>query len=1051
MRKYLTYFIYACLLILISLPLKAQYEQETFSNETFLPIGDGNTAVIYPSIISVVGMPDHLAYIRIHLKQLEHRRSTSEFDILLEAPDGQRVMLLSDVAPGFGDLPDIFIDSDATSIATEDFSENNPYFLPTNEGPIDMMPLLDTIIQSNPTFAGLQNINPNGEWKLYIVDDSENDLGGSLSGWSITIGSTNGPVCLRPNDFPEITEVNRNQVELQWMDAMGQTWDLFYAPYDPEITPDYQTAPTLNNINGNTTTLENLDYDTKYQLYIRQDCSQNNQQVSRWQGPIFFETETGICAYAETVNICEPISFFQNASAYENAFFDPCNPIQEGVSIQRMYNFTPPIDGDYYFSYPPGAAISLSIRAQEVVDYCDSIGWRCLPTNDSGDLLLSQLEKDRTYKLLLSTYQNFEFQIGRCPLLRGVELDKYTPHALDVDFTFLSDGNPLVGNFELYYTKDGTTPTGATAPILSNIVLTDGTFSTPTGSLESATAYEGYIRTSCSNGSTCWAGPFDFKTDPNCGVIDDQELSIKTTATTAWIQLNTILTNRFYISYSDTLLDQPIYDSRGDFEHVSGSAGNMFLSRLNANTTYYFYLKISCSFLDLNSQAWQGPFSFQTNEDCFVTVENLYCEQCYINEIGPREVDKVPYYNIGNNDLFPADGATSCTNLRYDPRLERVFLYQAAETGTLELTRGLQGSCSSSEYLVQYYKKSATRPCDLEDWEYLGCWTHERSYYENISLEVEKDSSYYILLDYYGRYCGSTSPNTQLIVKGDNCQNLCKPVSNIQTTPKENGFQQITWDAVEGAVGYDIIIARADQDKTTFLQCTTKERLEFIGKVLHPDNNILLNIDSVLTAYNSPNTDFSIYVRPRCTLGNYSIWEEAKISFKVPEDLDQDGFTNATDCADNNAAINPDALEIPYDGLDNDCNALTYDDDLDQDGFLLAEDCDDNNAAINPDAVEIPNNEIDENCDQEDLITAVFDIADRSIKLFPNPTYKEVFITLEATENGQLILYDAVGVFLLQQSFKKATILDLGGYPAGIYFVAIQTNNGNLMEKLILL
>jgi len=80
-------------------------------------------------------------------------------------------------------------------------------------------------------------------------------------------------------------------------------------------------------------------------------------------------------------------------------------------------------------------------------------------------------------------------------------------------------------------------------------------------------------------------------------------------------------------------------------------------------------------------------------------------------------------------------------------------------------------------------------------------------------------------------------------------------------------------------------------------------------------------------------------------------------------DYDNDGFLCDVDCHDGNATVNPDADEVPYNDLDDDCDPMTLDDDLDQDGFGILFDCDDNNSGINPSIVEIPDNGIDENCD----------------------------------------------------------------------------------------
>jgi hypothetical protein len=55
-----------------------------------------------------------------------------------------------------------------------------------------------------------------------------------------------------------------------------------------------------------------------------------------------------------------------------------------------------------------------------------------------------------------------------------------------------------------------------------------------------------------------------------------------------------------------------------------------------------------------------------------------------------------------------------------------------------------------------------------------------------------------------------------------------------------------------------------------------------------------------------------------------------------------------SDCNDTDVSINPGETEVPYDGIDNDCNTATLDDDLDGDGFVNANDCNDSDATINP-------------------------------------------------------------------------------------------------------
>ncbi len=98
------------------------------------------------------------------------------------------------------------------------------------------------------------------------------------------------------------------------------------------------------------------------------------------------------------------------------------------------------------------------------------------------------------------------------------------------------------------------------------------------------------------------------------------------------------------------------------------------------------------------------------------------------------------------------------------------------------------------------------------------------------------------------------------------------------------------------------------------------------------------------------------------------------VAIRIVHDDDLDGFVAeplGLDCDDTAAAINPDATEIPYDGIDQDCTGADLTD-VDGDGHdsdvVGGDDCDDTNIEINPSAEDIPYDGIDQDCSGDDAI-----------------------------------------------------------------------------------
>ena len=121
--------------------------------------------------------------------------------------------------------------------------------------------------------------------------------------------------------------------------------------------------------------------------------------------------------------------------------------------------------------------------------------------------------------------------------------------------------------------------------------------------------------------------------------------------------------------------------------------------------------------------------------------------------------------------------------------------------------------------------------------------------------------------------------------------------------------------------------------------------------------------------------------------------------------------------------------------------------DFDGDGSDIYEDCNDYDGSIFPDAVDIPNNGIDENCDGEDGTVSTTELSGFNVKVYPNPV--KGLLNVESDEPILRIqLIDLAGQHLRS---SQTTQLDVSQLSEGLYFLKIEFQDKQAITKKIVI
>jgi uncharacterized repeat protein (TIGR01451 family) len=202
--------------------------QTTFGDSRILIIPDWGTAGLYPSTNKVAGLSGVITMVSATLSNVTHT-FLSDVSALLVAPAGQKVMLMSGAGIGASvSGVTLSFDDAATNVLGQYGSVVTSLYRPVNFNPAASLPSPAPVAPYATALSVLNGANPNGEWLLYVADDSGGDQG-SIAGWSLeltTAGVVNPPAPLW--EFPPRT--TNGPASFLLHGRAGDTWQIDASP-----------------------------------------------------------------------------------------------------------------------------------------------------------------------------------------------------------------------------------------------------------------------------------------------------------------------------------------------------------------------------------------------------------------------------------------------------------------------------------------------------------------------------------------------------------------------------------------------------------------------------------------------------------------------------------------------------------------------------------------------------------------------------------------------------------------------------------------------------
>lgn len=769
---------------------QSQTVTQQFSNPVKIQVDGTTNASLYPSTITVSGMPAALTGLRIGLNELIGLQA--DFDILLEGPDGTRVVLLSDVSAALTfALYDIDFDLEAERAWPGDMISDS-LFLPSNvedlpdnwpaPGPGDWQ-------QPFPSLAAFEGKNPNGVWKLYVVDDTPAPYQLSVNkGWDLRLTAGTSTPCTRPGT-PYLTQNTPYAATVAW-DAHGSTqWEVFYTT-DSLIQPLPSTPPTLGNVGNNTVALNNLVPATHYTVFVRASCG---VPKSKWIGPLRFRTPgdmTTLCSAAPGISLC---TFATLTPASGNAYV-PAGCFSDGQGQESLYLFTAPASGDYTLNVEqnPGEAVRFLYKAES--DGCTDLNWQCIfNTINQSTGTFGPLQAGVSYYVMAERVTNispgFRFQISPVGVVTSIGLNHMTDRYAVISWAW-SD----LLTTDIVYGPAPFAPDGSTAPKETGV--TNNQYHPTAPFMAPDTDYQIYLRRRNGAETGCWAGPLTVKTRPTCGAVTDISVSTNGFPPNLHFKSDNATSGTFAYTVGPAPYPFPIEGLIDPLtiKTMQGPDFKTHLDNLQIGQTYECYVRRVCGG-SLDPQAWYGPHTFTVPGRC---PDNAATASC-----GGPALTVQTYSEFEAPFLFgcmsqPGFGWGGSGFVEFTPNVTGVYGFQ--HKNPVLPPGGVAGP-------VQYAIRRLDSPCAAASWhclEELASSDTSIFYTDSLLAGV----TYQVMLTPM-RY-SLQSIDFQIT----ECPNDCQPVTGLVATVQNGGTQiDLQWNADPSHDNFQLRYGRADMVK----------------------------------------------------------------------------------------------------------------------------------------------------------------------------------------------------------------------------------------------